>query len=102
VTLTIAVPTTAREHPLPGPFGPAAAPIALALVLLPFSRRTRKATARWSLLLVAAALLALGASGCSGGGGGGSTPPAERTYNLTVTATAGGFSQSTSLTLNVN
>jgi sugar lactone lactonase YvrE len=102
VTLTIAVPTTAQEHPFPGPFGPAAAPVALALLLLPFSRRTRKATSRWSLLLLAAALLAAGASGCSSGGGGGGTPPTERTYNLTVTATAGGFSQSTSLTLNVN
>jgi sugar lactone lactonase YvrE len=101
VTLTIAVPTTAQDRPFQGPFGPASAPIALGMLLLPFSKRTRRASKRWLLLLIAASALAAGATGCSSGGGGGGTAPAERTYNLTVTASAGSFSQSTSLTLNV-
>ncbi len=102
VTLTIAVPTTAQDRPWQGPFGPASAPIALGLLLLPFSKRIRRASMGRLLLLLAAVALAAGASGCSsGGGGGGGTAPTERTYALTVTASAGGFSQSTSLTLNV-
>ena len=104
VTLTIAVPTTAQDRPWQGPFGPGVAPIALGMLLLPFSKRMRKSSMRRLLLLIAAAALSVGAIGCSSGGssGGGGTAPTTKTYNLTVTASAGSFSQSTSLTLNVD
>ena len=111
VTLTISVPSTASVKPLGNPFGKQPLPIALGLLLLPFAYKFRKAgrtlqRGNHALLILVAALaittaLAVGLSGCggssSGGNSGGNTTP--RTYLLTVTATAGAYSQTTTLTL---
>jgi hypothetical protein len=114
VTLTVSVPSSASVQPLTDPFGRASLPIALALVLLPFATRYRKAgrklhRASRALLTAVAAIaityaLVLGVSGCGGsggssstGGGGGTTSP--RTYALTLTASSGTYAQTTSLTL---
>jgi hypothetical protein len=96
---------------LGNPFGKQPLPIALGLLLLPFAYKFRKAgrtlqRGNHALLILVAALaittaLAVGLSGCggssSGGNSGGNTTP--RTYLLTVTATAGAYSQTTTLTL---
>ena len=57
--------------------------------------------------LAATLLAVLLWAACGGGGGGGSPPPQDRgtpagTYTLTLTATAGGVSKTSSLTLKVN
>ena len=105
VTLTISVPVQSAAEPVRGPFGGGALPIALGLILLPFAGRLRKASRRLSgmaclaVLSVASAALLAGLAGC--GGGSKSTPPAPVSYTLTVTATAGTLSHSTTLNLTV-
>ena len=74
--------------------------VAVGLLLLPFTRKWRKARSRMNgwlcLMLVTAGITAaIGATGC----GSSSTPP--QTYNVTVTVTAGTMSHSTQLTLTV-
>jgi uncharacterized membrane protein len=106
VTLTVSVPTTARVDPLNSPFGKGYVPIALGLVLLPFSRRLRRAGRRFRrsgyglvILIAGVALTALtiGLSGCGGSGGSGGKD--QHNYPLTLTATSGTYSQTTTLTL---
>jgi predicted outer membrane repeat protein len=110
VTLTVSVPTTASVKPLSSPFGNGPLPIALGFLLLPFAvkfRRARRKLQRGGqVLLVAVAAiaittgLAIGLSGCGGSSNGGSSGgTAPRTYPLTLTATAGTYSQTTTLTL---
>lgn len=76
------------------------------LLLLPFSLARRR---RVLLLAVLACVLSAGITACtSSGGGTGGTPPLQGqstpagTYNIPVTATADGMSQSVSLTLTVD
>jgi hypothetical protein len=111
VTLTISVPTTASVRPMRSLFGKDSPPIALGLVLMPFAFRFRKAGRKLqgnnrALLVIVTAIatafvLAIGLSACggssNGGSSGGNTTP--RTYPLTLTAIAGTYSQTTTLTL---
>jgi hypothetical protein len=78
------------------------APLSLALLLLPFwsrIRRARRQLVRWALLLILAGGLAasMSLSGC----GGGYFAQQQKSYTVTVTIAAGSLSQSTNLTLNV-
>ncbi len=111
VTLSVAVPSSSAASSAGGPPGPAALPVALGVLLLPFVARRRfgmKGRLRGVLLCVAASvaaagLVACGGSGGGGGGGGGSTPtPTPTSYTLTVTAASGSLSETTHLTLTVN
>jgi ABC-type glycerol-3-phosphate transport system substrate-binding protein len=76
----------------------------LALILLPFAARLRRAPQQWLrivILGIAGAAMAAGVSACGGGGSSSSPAPASSTYTLTVTATSGSLIQSTNLTLTV-
>jgi hypothetical protein len=71
--------------------------VALALVLLPFAAKLRKAASRFNKLLVLAlvgATLAVGMTGC------GATFKSQ-SYSLTITATSGSLSHSTAVQLTV-
>jgi streptogramin lyase len=78
-------------------------PVALGLLLLPFTGRVRRISKRWSqlaclLLLVAGgAAIVTATTGC----GGGSSTPAATSYTMTLKATSGSLSQSTTLNLTV-
>jgi ABC-type transporter Mla subunit MlaD len=81
------------------------APFTLALLLLPFAGKLRRAGKRLGrmmslLLLLAAGVSALaGLTGC--GAGIGFFGQAQKTYTVTVTGTSGTLSHSTSVTLTV-
>lgn len=98
VKLQIALPSkTAKNFPL-GPLGKSAAPMALALVLLPFVGRLRKGQARLMrlmMIVVVTATLALGFSGCSG------ATLTPQIFSFTVTATSGSLSHSVTPELTV-
>jgi len=110
VTLSVAVPSSSAASSAGGPLGPAALPVALGVLLLPFVARRRfgmNGRLRGVLLCVAASVAAAGLVACGGsgggGGGGGSTPtPTPTSYTLTVTAASGSLSETTQLTLTVN
>ncbi len=82
------------------------APLALALLLLPFAGRLRRTGKRLGrllplLLLLAAGMATIGGvSGCGGSGSGFFTQP-QQTYSVTVTVSAGSQSQSSTLSLTV-
>ena len=109
VTLTIQLPqTVAVEHPpssAPVKLAPSIAPFALALLLLPVAGRMRKAGRRFNrvlsvLLLLIAGLAAMaGLSGC--GSGTGFYGQQQTSYTVTLTATSGALSHSTTVTLTV-
>lgn len=99
VTMQVQLPGKAALERPGRPFGRGALPLALSLILLPFAGRLRKTARRWRNLAVLALIgvaLTLGMNGC--GGGGKLNPNA---YTLTVTATAGGLSHSTTVKLTV-
>jgi hypothetical protein len=112
VTLQVKVPSSAAALPGNSPFGMRALPIALGLVLLPWLLPLRR-RARNLLLTVVLAVLGLaslglmngcggGSSGTSGGGGGGGGGGSQpQNYTLTVSATSGSLSKTTTLTLTV-
>jgi hypothetical protein len=109
VTLTIQLPQTmAATQPDRGTGGKLAsrlAPFALALMLLPFAGRMRKSGRRFSrvlsvLLLSIAGMAAMaGLSGCSSNTG--FYGQQQTSYTLTVTATSGALSHSTTVALTV-
>ncbi len=100
VTLTVSVPASAAMHAVERPFERGTWPIALGLVLLPFARRlVRKGNGWMRVLLPAAAGLTIGLVVTACGGSGSKTPPPQQRYTLTVTATSGALTQSTTLTL---
>ncbi len=82
------------------------APVALALLLLPFAGRMRRAGKKLGramsilLLIVAAITATMGLSGC-GASGSGFFAQSPKSYSLTVTGTSGAVSRSTNLTLTV-
>jgi hypothetical protein len=106
VTMTVTIPSqSAASHPLRKPFG--GVPLALGLFLLPFAgplrkgARRLKSTACLMLLGMAGATLAACLTGCGSSGsmgGGGGTP---KTYTLSITATSGSQSNSTTVNLTV-
>jgi len=103
VTLTIQLPQAAKAEALPSPWR--SAPLALALLLLPFARKLRRAGkkigAGLSLLAVFAvtASALAGLTGCNAKNGFFSQAP--QTYTVTITATCGSLSHSTNVTLTV-
>jgi hypothetical protein len=105
VTLTIQLPQTAAAlHPTHD-LGRRLAPFALALLLLPFAGRLRRAGRRFgrtvSLLLLLGVTLsaAVGLSGC--GSASGFFGQQQTTYTVTVTGSSGALSHSTTVTLTV-
>jgi hypothetical protein len=101
VTLTITAPVVKAklEH---GPVGRGLAPMMLALVFLPFSRKLRKRAGRLgsvALLLLLSAGVLTTLTGC-GYSTGFFAQPAQ-SYTVTVTGTAGALSHSTTVTLTV-
>lgn len=78
------------------PFGKGALPLALGLILLPFSLRRRGRSGLRTLLLLAATAVALGASftGCGGG-------LSNQTFSFPVTAQSGGLSHTVTVHLTV-
>ena len=110
VTLTVEVPQqTGMLAPgrKPGiePFGRGLAPLALGILLLPFAGKMRRSGKRLGrlccslLLLLASAGAVAGLSGCGSVNGFIGQP--QTTSNLTVTATSGALSHTTTLTLTV-
>jgi hypothetical protein len=105
VTLTIQLPQTAAAlHPTHD-LGRGLVPFALALLLLPFAGRLRRAGRRFgrtvSLLLLLGVTItaAVGLSGC--GSASGFFGQQQTTYTVTVTGTSGALSHSTTVTLTV-
>ena len=105
VTLTIQLPQTAAAlHPTHD-LGCGLAPFALALLLLPFAGRLRRAGRRFGrtvsllLLLGAGLAAAAGLSGC--GSASGFFGQQQTTYTVTVTGSSGALSHSTTVTLTV-
>ena len=104
VVLTIAIPAVASAVPPTSEFGPGAgrglAPIALALLLLPFAARMRKMGKRLGqtmmilVLLLTAGGAIVGITGCS--------QSIVQPYNVTVEARSGVLVHSTNFVLKVN
>jgi hypothetical protein len=103
VAMTVTASNSAAIQSRPFPFGTGALPVVLGLILLPFSRTRRSFSRRFLQLVVIAigstALFAV--LGCGGGGGGNSTTPPPQSYSLTVTASSGSLTHSTTVNLTV-
>jgi hypothetical protein len=100
VTLAVTVPSQVSYLKKSSPFAADFAPVALAVFLLPFSRRMRRSANRlqrltaWMLLLIACGVGAVEITGC-----GGSSKPAQQSYIVMVTGTSGALAHSTTVTL---
>jgi hypothetical protein len=102
VTLTVSLPNQSALRLERNPFGGRQIPIALGLILVPFAGRVRRASRRlnrivclWMLALACMAL-ATGLTGC-----GGKSAQSPESYTLTITATSGSLSHSTTVELTV-
>ena len=101
VTLTITVSTLAANHVPQRPGSFPRAPLFLALLLVPFSRKLRRSGRRrvWiSLALFVGIAASVGLQGCNSATGG-SAPLAPRTYNIEIIGTSGMLTHSTAATL---
>ena len=98
VTLAISLPASAALQPQSRPGAPTVPPVAFALLLVPFllpaGRRLRRSAGWLSLMLLAAACLAVSACG-----GGSKVAGPTQNYTLTLTASSGNATQSSTLTL---
>lgn len=110
VTMTVTLPSDAAlTHPLTGLSRGGLAPMALALLLLPFAGRMRRVSRSWKgrawvvVLALAGMVFAGSLTACGGGSGGssGSGGATPQTYSLTITATSGSLSQTTTTNLTV-
>jgi len=105
VTLTITVPKQQGKLEHGGGIGRELAPVALALLLLPFSGRLRRRAGKLGryaslvLLLLAGAGALAGLTGCGVSEGIFAQP--QQSYTVTVTGTSGALSHSTTVTLTV-
>jgi sugar lactone lactonase YvrE len=101
--LIVNIPQTAAANKTGNGLGSKMAPLALALLLLPFAARMRRAGKRIGqilsvlLLLFTGMAVMAGVSGCMGNSGYFAQTP--QSYAVTVTVSAGSLSQSTNLTL---
>ncbi|MGA3162031.1 MAG: MBG domain-containing protein [Terracidiphilus sp.] len=108
ITLSIQVPATTTMLERNGPAGFKLPPVLWGVLLLPFAGKLRRSGKRMrraiSLMLLLAACVAAGTAlgGCGGSSSssGSTTQPSD--YTITVTATSGTVSSSTTLTLVVN
>jgi len=94
-TLQVFLPGSSALQPPPGPFGGRSLPVALGLILLPLAGRLRKAAHRFrtmAVLALAAAALALGLTACQ-------VTLNPKSFPLTVTATSGTLSHSTTVNI---
>jgi hypothetical protein len=102
ITLTVQVPSTTAKA---GGLGRTLAPVSLALLLLPFAGRMRRAGKRMGRMISLLLLLMIGATAMTALSGCGSTDgyfgQPQKAYSITVTATAGNVSRSTNLTITV-
>jgi hypothetical protein len=95
VTLQVSLPGHAAKQTPLIPLGKGALPVALGLILLPFAGRLRKARATWCrlvLLAVTSAVLAVGLTGCQ-------VTVSPQSFSLTVTASSGPLSHTTTVKL---
>jgi hypothetical protein len=104
LTLTVQLPPASVALDRGAPLGRMRPPLFLGILLLPFAARRRRA-GRWPgrtlpmlLLLGAGAAALAGLSGCATSGYFGQQ---QQTYNITVTATSGTLSHSTTVALTV-
>lgn len=107
MTLAVVAPTQTATLRRGARFGRGMMPIALGVLLLPFSRRMRRSSGRLgravslTLLLLAGAGVMAGLTGC----GSSTIPPSQPlgvSYTLTVTGTSGQLSHTTTVTLDVD
>jgi hypothetical protein len=104
VTMTVTVPSTAEAEPLNSPLSGGALPVALGMILLPFTGRVRRMSRRLKGMVFLTVVAIAGAafvSGCGGGSGSGSSTPPPQNYTLTVTGTSGSLSNNFTVTLTV-
>ena len=106
VTLTVQVPQTAMLEKN-GQSDGSLPLVALCILMLPFAGRIRRSRTWFRRIAVVVIMLASAGSvvtvvGCGGGGSsGGESSSQPRSYTLTVTATSGALSHSTTVTLTV-